>query len=150
FICRRMLIFASEDVGNADPQALPLAVACAEAFDRVGLPEGRLILAQGVTYLACAPKSNASYRAIDAATAEVRESGALPVQLHLGKARTELMRPRGHGRGYFSPRARPGHFARAKYLPEAREGRRFYEPTDQGDEAEIARRQRERWEDDPF
>jgi putative ATPase len=145
FICRRMLIFASEDVGNADPQALVLATAAADAFDRVGLPEGRLILGQATAYLACAPKSNASYRAIDAASAEVRESGALPVPLHLRNAPTELLRTLGHGKGYVYPHDRPGHFTRAEYLPERLRGRRFYAPSDQGAEAETARRQRERW-----
>jgi putative ATPase len=145
FVCRRMLIFAAEDVGNADPQALVLANAAAEAFDRVGLPEGRLILGQAATYLACAPKSNASYRAIDAAGAEVRESGALPVPLHLRNAPTELLRTLGHGKGYVYPHERPGHFARAEYLPERLRGRRFYAPTDQGAEQQVAQRQRERW-----
>jgi putative ATPase len=147
FVCRRMLIFASEDVGNADPQALVLATAAAEAFERVGFPEGRLILAQAATYLACAPKSNASYRAIDAASAEVRESGALPVPLHLRNAPTELLRSLGHGKGYVYPHDRPGHFADATYLPEPLRGRRFYEPSDQGCEVETAARQRERWGD---
>jgi putative ATPase len=145
FICRRMLIFASEDVGNADPQALVLATSAAEAFDRVGLPEGRLILGQAVAYLACAPKSNASYRAIDAASAEVRESGALPVPLHLRNAPTELLRSLGHAAGYVYPHDRPGHFTRAEYLPERLRGRRFYRPSDQGDEREIAQRQAQRW-----
>jgi putative ATPase len=147
FICRRMLIFASEDVGNADPRALVLATAAADAFDRVGLPEGRLILAQAATYLACAPKSNASYRAIDAASAEVRETGALPVPLHLRNAPTELLRTLGHGKGYVYPHDRPGHFTEAEYLPERLRGRRFYEPSDQGDEVEIGERQRRRWGD---
>jgi putative ATPase len=147
FICRRMLIFASEDVGNADPQALVLATAAAEAFDRVGLPEGRLILGQAATYLACAPKSNASYLAMDAASREVRETGALPVPLHLRNAPTELLRGLGHGKGYVYPHDRPGHFVDADYLPERLRGRRFYEPTDQGAEAEIAGRQRARWSD---
>jgi putative ATPase len=145
FICRRMLIFASEDIGNADPQALVLATAAAEAFDRVGLPEGRLILGQAVTYLACAPKSNASYRAIGAASAEVRETGALPVPLHLRNAPTELLRSLGHGKGYVYPHDRPGHFTEAEYLPERLRGRRFYEPSDQGAEAEIRARQGLRW-----
>jgi len=147
FVCRRMLIFASEDVGNADPQALILATAAAEAFDRVGLPEGRLVLAQAATYLACAPKSNASYRALDAASAEVRESGALPVPLHLRNAPTELLRTLGHGKGYVYPHDRPGHFVDAEYLPEALRGKRFYRPSDQGLEVEIAARQHARWRD---
>jgi putative ATPase len=145
FIARRMLIFASEDVGNADPQALAVALAAAEAFDRVGLPEGRLILAQAATYLASAPKSNASYRAIDAATEAVREHGALPVPLHLRNAPTELLRREGHGRGYAYPHDHPEHFVAAQYLPDALRDARFYEPSDQGSEDEIRQRQRKRW-----
>jgi putative ATPase len=145
FIARRMLIFASEDVGNADPRALGVASAAAEAFDRVGLPEGRIILAQAVTYLACAPKSNAALHAIDAASAAVRERGALPVPLHLRNAPTELMRREGYAKGYVYPHERPGHFVRAQYLPDALVAQRFYTPSDQGEEREISRRQRERW-----
>ncbi len=148
FICRRMLIFASEDIGNAEPQALQVTVAAAEAFDRVGLPEGRLILGQAATYLACAPKSNASYRAIDAAVAEVRSSGGLPVPLHLRNAPTELLRREGHGRDYVYPHDEPGHFARAQYLPDALRGRRFYTPTDEGTEAAMRERQNARWGED--
>jgi putative ATPase len=145
FITRRMLIFASEDIGNADPHALPLASAAAEAFDRVGLPEGRLILSQAATYLACAEKSNASLRAISEAAEAVREHGALPVPLHLRNAPTELMRSEGYGRGYQYPHHHPGHFVRTQYLPDALRKARFYRPTEEGAEAELARRLRELW-----
>jgi putative ATPase len=147
FIARRMIIFAAEDIGNADPHALPLAIAAAEAFDRIGLPEGRIPLAQAVTYLASAPKSNASYLAIGSAAEAVREHGALPVPLHLRNAPTALMRREGHGAGYVYPHDRPDHFALARYLPDALAGARFYLPSAQGAEADIARLTRERWGD---
>jgi len=148
FICRRMIIFASEDVGNADPQALVVATAAADAFDRIGLPEGRLPLAQAATYLASAAKSNASYRALGAAQAAVREHGALPVPFHLRNAPTELMRQQGYGRGYQYPHDHPEHFVREQYLPDALAGARFYTPTQQGSEGEIARRLTRLWQRD--
>ena len=100
FIARRMVIFASEDVGNADPRALQIAISVKDAVDFVGLPEGVIPLAQGVTYLASAPKSNASYVGIDAALACVRKSGALPVPLHIRNAPTRLMKELGYHKGY--------------------------------------------------
>ena len=145
FIARRMLIFASEDVGNADPMALSVAVAAAAAFDRVGLPEGRLILSQAVTYLACAPKSNASLKAIGAAGSAVEEHGALSVPLALRNAPTELMRREGYAKGYRYPHDHPDHFIEGQYLPDGLRDVRFYEPSDQGAEREIAERQRKRW-----
>jgi len=145
FIARRLLIFASEDVGNADPNGLAVAVAAAEAFDRVGLPEGKLILSQATTYLACAPKSNASMLAIGAAAAAVTEHGALPVPLHLRNAPTDLLRELGYGKAYRYPHESPSHFVREQYLPEALRGTHFYEPSDQGSEAEIGARQSARW-----
>ncbi len=145
FIVRRMLIFASEDVGNADPRALPLAAATAEAFDRVGMPEGRLLLGQCATYLACAPKSNRSYRAIDAAIAEVRDSGALPVPLHLRNAPTEFMRSEGYAKGYQYPHDLPGHFVATQYLPDELRDSVFYLPSEQGEERRIAERHHARW-----
>ncbi len=145
FITRRMLIFASEDVGNADPRALQVAVAAAEAFDRVGLPEGRLIMSQAATYLASAAKSNASLLAIGRAEEAVREHGALAVPLPLRNAPTELLRREGYGKGYRYPHDAPGHFVDEQYLPDRLKDARFYEPSDQGDEAEINERQRTRW-----
>ena len=145
FIARRLMIFASEDVGNADPLGLVVATAAAEAFDRVGLPEGRLILAHATTYLACAPKSNASYQAINAASEVARERGALAVPLHLRNAPTELLRELGYGKGYRYPHDAPGHFVREQYLPDEIRDASFYEPSDQGEEQAISQRQRERW-----
>ena len=145
FITRRIVIFASEDVGNADPRALSVAIAAAEAFDRIGLPEGRLVLSQAVSYLACAPKSNASLKAIGAAEQAVREHGALPVPLHLRNAPTELLRREGHGAGYRYPHEHPGHFTREQYLPDRLREERYYEPSEEGTEREIGERQRQRW-----
>jgi putative ATPase len=140
FIARRMVILASEDVGNADPQALPIATAAAEAVQLVGLPEGRIPLAQAATYLACAPKSNASYLALGRAEAAVRENGSLPVPLHLRNAPTDLLRKLGYGEGYRYPHDYPGHHVAQQYLPDALQKERFYEPSDEGGEREIAER----------
>jgi len=148
FIARRMMIFASEDVGNADPQGLVVATAAAEAFDRVGLPEGRLILSQAATYLACAPKSNASAVAIWRASDAAKEHGALPVPLHLRNAPTELLRSLGYAKGYQYPHQSAGHFVREQYLPDALRDTRFYEPSDQGAEKETRARQATRWSRD--
>ncbi|MCP4004881.1 MAG: replication-associated recombination protein A [bacterium] len=148
FIARRMLIFAAEDIGNADPQALSLAVATTEAFDRVGLPEGRLIFSQCATYLASAPKSNASKLALDRATGDVSEHGALPVPMPLRNAPTELMKREGYGKGYQYPHDHPAHFVREQYLPDRLTKARYYEPSEEGAEAPIAERQRKRWDDD--
>jgi len=140
FIARRMVIFASEDIGNAEPRALQIAISVRDAVHFVGLPEGRIPLAQGTTFLATAPKSNRSYRALDRATEEVRTSGALPVPLHLRNAPTGLMKDLGYGKGYPYPHDHEGHHVDAAYLPDPIRDRRFYEPSDQGDEAQIAER----------
>jgi putative ATPase len=145
FVTRRMLIFASEDIGNADPLALSVAATAADAFDRVGLPEGRLILSQAATYLASAPKSNASLKAISEATEAVREHGALPVPLHLRNAPTELLKAEGHGAGYRYPHDFPDHFVRAQYLPDTIKDARYYRPSDEGREAALAALLRKRW-----
>ena len=137
FIARRMVVFASEDIGNADPHALLVAVAAFDAVSYIGLPECRINLAQAVTYLASAPKSNASYRAIDSALAEVRTSGALPVPLHLRNASTKLMKNEGYGRGYEYAHTAKGGVVSHGHLPEKLLGRRFYEPTEAGLEAKI-------------
>ena len=140
FIARRMVIFAAEDIGNADPEALRMALSVKDAVHFTGLPEGRIPLAQGVTYLATAKKSNASYKALGKVIEEVRESGALGVPLHLRNAPTELMKDQGYGKGYQYPHDHPGHHVVADYLPESLRGRRFYQPGDQGYEKEIAKR----------
>lgn len=128
FIARRMVIFASEDIGNANPGALGVALAVRDAVHFVGLPEARIPLAQGVVFLADAPKSNASYVALDRAIEEVRRSGALPVPLHLRNAPTSLMKAEGYGKGYIYPHEAPGEAASQDYLPERLKGRRFFEP----------------------
>jgi len=140
FILRRMIIFASEDIGNADPQALPLAVAAHKAVSVIGLPEGAIPMSQAVTYLACAPKSNASYLALHKAQAAAREHLSAPVPLHLRNAPTALMKALGYGKKYKYPHDFPFHFAAQQYLPDGLEGLRFYEPTTLGQEKEIARR----------
>jgi len=137
FIARRMVIFAAEDVGNADPRALQIAVAAKDAFHFVGLPEGRIPLAQAVTYLACAPKSNASYKAMLAAARDVNEHGALPVPLHLRNAPTPLMKGLGYGRGYTYAHDFAGHVVEQQHLPERLRGRHYYEPTEIGDEKAL-------------
>jgi putative ATPase len=137
FIARRMVIFAAEDVGNADPRALQIAVAVKDAVDFVGLPEGVIPLAQGATYLATAPKSNASYRAMLRAREEVLKRGALPVPLHLRNAPTPLMRGLGYGAGYRYPHEYEGALTAQDYLPEALADARYYEPAERGYEARI-------------
>ena len=124
FIARRMIIFAAEDVGNADPRALQVAVAAQQALHVIGLPEGRIPLAQAVTYLATAPKSNASYLAIDAALAEVRRSGALPVPLHIRNAPTRLMKELGYHQGYQYAHDDPRGVAPQRQAPEEVAARR--------------------------
>ncbi len=137
FIARRMVIFASEDIGNADPRALEVAIAVARAVEFVGLPEGRINLAQGVTYLALAPKSNASYRAIDDALAEVRRTGNLTPPDHLRDASYPGARKLGRGQGYVYPHAHGGFESTQQYLPDALAGRAFYDPADIGFESRL-------------
>ncbi|MBA2240574.1 MAG: replication-associated recombination protein A [Solirubrobacterales bacterium] len=139
-VSRRMVILASEDVGNADPQAIALANACALAADRVGMPEARLILAQGTAYLALAPKSNAVTRAIAAATSYVREHGAELPPDHLRDAHYPGARKLGRGQGYEYPHDLPGGVSAQQLAPDALRGERFYEPTDRGREAELGAR----------
>jgi len=140
FILRRMVILASEDIGNADPRALQLAIAALQGFQFVGMPEGRLIIAQAVTYLATAPKSNASYVGIDEALAEVRKSGALPVPLHVRNAPTRLMKDLGYHKGYkYAHNFKEG-FVEQEYLPEQIAGKKFYRPAGHGYEKYINER----------
>ncbi|TVQ92695.1 MAG: replication-associated recombination protein A [Deltaproteobacteria bacterium] len=140
FIARRLVIFAAEDVGNADPRALQVAVAAAEAAERVGYPEARIPLAQAVTWLAASPKSNAAYLAINRAMEEVGRSGPLPVPLHLRNAATADDRAQGYGRGYRYPHDHPDRIVQQRYLPEHLEGRTFYGPTGPAEEKRIAER----------
>jgi putative ATPase len=140
FLARRMVILASEDIGNAEPRALLIATAAAAAVDRVGLPECRLNLAQAATYLAMAPKSNASYRGIQRAAAHVREHGAKAPPDYLRDAHYPGARKLGRGIGYVYPHDEPDGVAAQRVIPEGLEGERFYEPTDRGAEAELGRR----------
>ncbi len=137
FIARRMVIFASEDIGNADPRALQIALSVKDAVDFVGLPEGIIPLAQGVTYLAGAPKSNAAYRAMIAAREDARKLGTLPVPLHLRNAPMPLMRKLGYGEDYLYPHDYDGAVTDQSYLPEQIEGRTYYSPSDRGYEARM-------------
>ncbi len=154
FIARRLVILASEDVGNADPHGLPLAMAVAQAVQMVGMPEGRIPLAQATAYLASAPKSNASYAAISKALGDVR-GGAVPeVPMHLRNAPTGLMREEGYGADYRYAHSDEPEGMNDRYLPEELAGRVYYEPKESGAEAEIRarldrwRRERERREDE--
>ena len=140
FLARRMVIFSSEDVGNADPRALSLATSTYLAVERIGMPEGRIPLGQAITYLACAPKSNAAYLGIDRARQAVAERGSLPVPMHLRNAPTGLMKHLGYGEGYQYPHDAEDGFVGVPNLPEQLIGRRFYEPTENGAEAELAKR----------
>ncbi len=138
YLARRLVRMAAEDVGLADPRALPLTVAAWQAFERIGSPEGELALAEAVVYLACAPKSNALYRAYGEARRAVEAHGSLPVPLDLRNAPTRLMRELGYGRGYRYDHDEPGGIALAqRCLPEALAGREFYQPSERGAEARL-------------
>ncbi|TCJ18435.1 replication-associated recombination protein A [Rubrobacter taiwanensis] len=140
FIARRLVILAAEDVGNADPRGLPLAVAAAQAVQLVGLPEGRIPLAQAATYLAASPKSNAAYAGIDRALEDVRKEKLPPVPLHLRNAPTGLMKREGYGEGYEYLHAGGVEGMDQRYLPEELAGRIYYDPKESGAEAEIRER----------
>jgi putative ATPase len=140
FVCRRMIRFASEDIGLADPNALPMALAAFEAWEKVGPPEAELALAQAAVYLASAPKSNALYIAEKAVKAEIEQSGPQPVPLHIRNAPTRLMKEIGYSRGYLYPHNYPGGWVEQEYFPEKLKGRAFYRPTERGFEREIRRR----------
>jgi len=140
YLARRMIRFASEDVGMADPQALQMAVSAMEAFHFIGLPEGNLALAQAAVYLATAPKSNALYTAYQGVEKDVRELENMPVPLHIRNAPTSLMRNLGYGTGYQYPHDYPDHFIEEDYLPENLRGRIYYRPSEEGFEREIKKR----------
>jgi putative ATPase len=147
YVARRLVRFASEDVGNADPRALSLTLAAKDAYDFLGSPEGELALAQATLYLALAPKSNAVYTAFDAAREDVHERPADPVPLHIRNAPTGLMKGLGYGRGYRYAHDEPDARVDQEHLPDALRGREYYRPTDRGLEAELGRRLAEwrRW-----
>lgn len=137
FIARRLIILASEDIGNASPNALVLAEAAFSAVDKIGMPEARIILAQCVTYLASAPKSNASYLGIEKALEEVRKNPIAQVPLHLRNAPTRLMKEIGYGSEYKYAHDFQNHFVEENYLPDELAGKQFYFPTEQGQEKKI-------------
>jgi putative ATPase len=140
FIGRRMIRFAAEDVGLADPNALPMALSAFTAYEKVGPPEADLTLAEAAVYLATAPKSNALYIAERSVKKEIRHSGALPVPLHIRNAPTRLMKSLGYGRGYRYPHNYPHAWVHQEYLPKEIEKIRFYHPTSRGFEEEIKKR----------
>lgn len=137
FIARRMMISASEDVGNADPNALNVAVSAALAVERIGMPEARIILAQAATYLASAPKSNASYLAVDRATECMKQTMTAPVPVHLQDAHYKGSEKLGHALGYLYAHNYPNHYVEQQYLPDALKDEVFYEPTEIGYEKQI-------------
>lgn len=138
YIARRLIRMAVEDISLADPKGTQLAIEAAEAYERLGSPEGELALAQAAVYLACAPKSNAVYTAFNAVRAFVKKDGSRPVPMHLRNAPTKLMKDLGYHQGYRYAHDEPGAFAAGEvYLPEGLEGMRWYEPTDRGLEARI-------------
>lgn len=147
FIARRMLILSSEDIGNANPNALLLANACFDAVNKVGWPESRIILSQTVTYLASSAKSNAAVAAIDAAQSLVQNTGDLPVPLHLRNAPTKLMKEIGYGDGYKYAHAFEGNFVEQEFLPEQISGTKLYDPQDNPRERELRKSLRDRWKD---
>ena len=146
FIARRLIILASEDIGNADPNGLTLATSGFQAVHMIGMPEAALILAQVTTYLASAPKSNASYKAIKAATKAVKESGTPSVPLHLRNAPTDLMKDMDYGKNYKYPHSQPDHFVDENYFPNGNQ-QTFYNPSNQGREDWIKKRLKTLWKD---
>ncbi|MEY2862889.1 MAG: hypothetical protein RLY58_596 [Pseudomonadota bacterium] len=149
FIARRMLILASEDIGNANPNALLLAGECFRAVQAIGYPECRIILGQTAVYLATSAKSNSTYKAMDAALALAEKTAHLPVPLHLRNAPTELMQSQGHGVGYQYTHDFPNHFVQQDYLPPELKGQTLYQPADNARERDTARVQTERWGQKP-
>ena len=145
FIARRLVVLASEDIGLAEPQALSVAVAAQQAVHFLGMPEGRIPLAEATVYLATAPKSNSAYMALERALDDVRKESNDPVPLHLRNAVTGLMRESGYGKGYQYSHDHPGHFVRQEYLPPSLWDRRYYQPSQEGQERDIEKRLRDWW-----
>lgn len=145
FIARRLLISASEDIGNANPTALVMANNAFTAVERIGWPEGRIVLAQATVYLASSAKSNASYAAIGMAQSVVKETGNLSIPLHLRNAPTKLMKDLGYGKEYNYSHANAGNFAVQEYLPEELKGTKFYEPGDNAREKNLRQFLKEKW-----
>ncbi|NOZ60428.1 MAG: replication-associated recombination protein A [Calditrichaeota bacterium] len=145
FIARRLIILASEDIGNAHPHALVVATSAFSAVDYIGMPEARIILAQAATYLASVPKSNAAYKAINEALGDVKNSPPEPVPLHLRNAPTKLMEQQGYGKDYKYPHDFPEHFVEENYLPEGKKDKIYYRPTDLGYEKTLRERLSRLW-----
>lgn len=148
FIARRMVIFAAEDVGLANPNALLLANATFDAIHKIGWPEGRIPLSECAIYLATSPKSNSGYMAIDSALAYVKQTGNLPVPLHLRNAPTKLMEDMGYGHNYLYPHNYPDNFVKQQYMPDNAGFQRFYNPGNNAAEIRSMSLQNERWRDD--
>lgn len=149
FIARRLVISASEDIGLANPNALLLANAAFDAVNKIGWPEGRIPLAEATVYLATSAKSNSAYLAIDEALANVRQTGNLPVPLHLRNAPTKLMKQLGYGRQYKYAHDYEGHFVRQQYLPDELQGQHFWYAQPNAAENQMAQRQHQRWDEPP-
>ena len=147
FIARRLLILASEDIGNANPNALLLANTCFQAVSVIGWPESRIILSQTVTYLASSAKSNAAYAAVNDAQALVRRTGDLPVPLHIRNAPTKLMEDIGYGKDYKYAHSYPGNFIEQEFLPEQISGTKLYDPGDNPNENKLREKLRYNWKD---
>ncbi|MFZ9660496.1 MAG: replication-associated recombination protein A, partial [Chitinophagaceae bacterium] len=147
FIARRLVILASEDIGNANPTALVMANTCFDAVNKIGYPEGRIILSQCATYLASSPKSNASYMAIAEALSAVKQYGDLPVPLHIRNAPTKLMKDLGYNKGYSYAHDHENNFSDQEYLPSEIAGSRFYDPGKNQREEELRKFLKMRWKD---
>jgi putative ATPase len=147
FIARRLLILASEDIGNANPNALLLATTTFQAVAMIGYPEARIVLGQCASYLACSAKSNAAYLGIDKALAEVRNSGDLPVPLPIRNAPTRLMKDQGYGKGYKYSHDYPGNFAFQEFLPNELSHTVFYDPGKNAREEEFRKQLQKLWKD---
>ncbi len=147
FIARRLVILASEDIGNANPTALVMANACFDVVKKIGYPEGRIVLGQCTTYLAASPKSNASYLAIEEALALVHEHGDLPVPLHIRNAPTGLMKKLGYGKDYQYSHLGEGNFLEQEYLPDKIAGTKLYDPGHNAREEELRKFLKNRWKD---
>jgi putative ATPase len=145
YIARRLVRFASEDIGMADPQALVVAIAAQQAVHFIGMPEGNLALTEAVVYLATAPKSNSLYQAYSQVQEEIKQSPDEPVPLYLRNPVTSLMKKIGYGKGYKYPHDYPGHFVQQQHLPDSLKGKHYYTPSEQGYEKEVAQRLKEWW-----
>ncbi len=145
FVARRLIVLAAEDIGNAEPNALLLATTCYQAVHAIGMPEARIVLAQTTAYLSACQKSNAAYKAIDAAMGDAASLPAYPVPLHLRNAVTGLMKSLRYGQGYIYPHDHPGHFTDQRYLPDEMEGKQYYHPTEIGREKSIRERLMSLW-----